>query len=621
MFYYQRAGFAKEAKYAGEGWKDSASHLKANQDAQARYFYAKNNAAPARDVSGGWYDAGDYNKYTAWTARYVEEMLECYRQNPGVFGDNYNIPESGNGIPDIIDEAKWGMEHLLKLQNTGSYSPAPLPSGYPTNISNYDGSMLSVVGLASGSPPSSAAGATYYGPPNTTATYAGARAFALGSVMFEQWDAAYAAKLKTAAVKAWNWAEANQNVIFHNNIGDSDGLAAGDQEIGSDSNGDRTENRVYAAYYMYELTGQKSYLALFDSNYKNFPLTQWSSSMDSYRTSQHFLYFLYMNCPDATPSVVTDLKTKMNTAFNKSADYAGKLNQDGYRSFLKGYNWGSNKLKSDMGTTFYLWAENDMEPGKSALYKSAAEDYLHYIHGVNPFNWVYLTNMNSYGASKSLTSIYHTWFAPGTEWDKAGVSEYGPAPGYVPGGPNPGFNVEQGQMGIEWSNNLWGYKPTAHEKELGDYIVNNLVGSPPAKMYMDINDNWPINTWEISEPSCGYQTAYIRLLSKFAVPEIADFEIEIVKSGGKDVIEVRNLTGRVVSAKGLYITDDDENLYKWQMPSFIIKKDGSVLISDDQALNFILKRALVNFDVKSAAKLMLNDATGRARAVPYHKQQ
>jgi len=37
----------------------------------------------------------------------------------------------------------------------------------------------------------------------------------------------------------------------------------------------------------------------------------------------------------------------------------------------------------------------------------------------------------------------------------------------------------------------------------------------PAKMYRDINHNWPINTWEITEPSNGYQVSYIRLLSKF----------------------------------------------------------------------------------------------------------
>ena len=56
-------------------------------------------------MSGGWYDAGDYNKYTNWTASYVLEFMKAYLENPEAWGDDYNIPESGNGVPDILDEA------------------------------------------------------------------------------------------------------------------------------------------------------------------------------------------------------------------------------------------------------------------------------------------------------------------------------------------------------------------------------------------------------------------------------------------------------------------------------------------------------------------------------------
>jgi peptidoglycan/xylan/chitin deacetylase (PgdA/CDA1 family) len=69
------------------------------------------------DVAGGWHDASDYLQYLPTSANAVFQMLFAYRQNPESFGDVFNasgLPGS-NGIPDILDEAKWGMDWLLKL--------------------------------------------------------------------------------------------------------------------------------------------------------------------------------------------------------------------------------------------------------------------------------------------------------------------------------------------------------------------------------------------------------------------------------------------------------------------------------------------------------------------------
>ena len=66
-FFYQRVGFAKQAPFASPGWTDGASHVGPLQDRQARLFSSPGNPATERDVSGAWYDAGDYNKYTNWT--------------------------------------------------------------------------------------------------------------------------------------------------------------------------------------------------------------------------------------------------------------------------------------------------------------------------------------------------------------------------------------------------------------------------------------------------------------------------------------------------------------------------------------------------------------------------
>ena len=69
------------------------------------------------DVTGGWHDATDYLQYTATSANAVFQLLFSYRENPEAFGDAYQASglPGPNGIPDIIDEAKWGMDWLKKM--------------------------------------------------------------------------------------------------------------------------------------------------------------------------------------------------------------------------------------------------------------------------------------------------------------------------------------------------------------------------------------------------------------------------------------------------------------------------------------------------------------------------
>jgi hypothetical protein len=69
------------------------------------------------DVTGGWHDASDYLQYSSTSANATYNLLLAYRDFPGVFTDRYaaNGLEGNNGIPDIADEANWGLKWLLKM--------------------------------------------------------------------------------------------------------------------------------------------------------------------------------------------------------------------------------------------------------------------------------------------------------------------------------------------------------------------------------------------------------------------------------------------------------------------------------------------------------------------------
>ena len=77
--------------------------------------------------------------------------------------------------------------------------------------------------------------------------------------------------------------------------------------------------------------------------------------------------------------------------------------------------------------------------------------YLHYLHGVNPLGFVYLTNMKSAGASHSANTMFHNWFAYSTRWERASGAMPGPPPGYLVGGPNPHYSTDKCCAAAFWN--------------------------------------------------------------------------------------------------------------------------------------------------------------------------
>lgn len=79
--------------------------------------YHPTKSGQAIDVRGGWHDATDYLQYTTTSANAIYQMMFAYLQNPESFGDAYDAAghPNANGIPDIVDEIKWGLDWMNRM--------------------------------------------------------------------------------------------------------------------------------------------------------------------------------------------------------------------------------------------------------------------------------------------------------------------------------------------------------------------------------------------------------------------------------------------------------------------------------------------------------------------------
>jgi hypothetical protein len=228
----------------------------------------------------------------------------------------------------------------------------------------------------------------------------------------------------------------------------------------------------------------------------------------------------YAQAEGATPEVVAAMREGLGREVD--AIFAA---DDAYRTGMAraSYHWGSNEARAEQGV-FLLQAARLGATGSHTAgeCRGHALDILHFFHGQNPLSMVYLTNMAAQGGEHSSWQVFHSWFGQseraysranyvgkppsvfeadypyfegvdslGRRDDKG--SRLGPAPGYVPGGPNPNYS--------------------------GDATPPARAGCP-SLFYRDWNDQsaWTARTWEITEPSIGYQGPYVALAAAFVRP-------------------------------------------------------------------------------------------------------
>jgi len=481
MYFYNRSGFAKTAQYAGAKWTDAAAHI------QDTIVLDLNNKNP-KNLVGGWFDAGDYNKYTTFTSEVIPVLLEAYRENASAFKDNTNIPESGNGIADILDEVKWELDWLKRMQDATGNGGLFLKVGS--------------INFNEVSPPSTDKRQRYYYGECTSATLTGALDFAIAALVYKNVPtlATYGTDLQTRAEQAWTRATAStSNFTTFQTVCDNGTIKSGDADVlqgGTDN--DQIELALSAAVYLYELTGKIVYKDFVESKYtiiRPYVETYWHP----YRTSTCKALLKYTELSGINATVKTNILNNFKTDYASSDFTLGAWNskKDPYMASMAdyAYRWGSNAIKGANGMMSLDKIKYLNDANKQA-YRDIAEGMLHYLHGVNPQTMVYLSNMYDFGAENSANEIYHTWFNDVTIWDNAKTSTNGPAPGYLAGGPNYWYVAESG----------------------GFSDITPPAGQPHQKAYKDWNTGWDgsrnVASYAITEPGIYYQAKYINMLAR-----------------------------------------------------------------------------------------------------------
>jgi endoglucanase len=395
-FYGQRCGTAVDMGPEFAGFTHSACHLHGE-------FHASSGSTGARDNVGGWHDAGDYGRYVVNSGISTGTLLwawEIYGRK--LRGISLHIPETGNGTPDILNETRWNLEWMLKMQDDdGGVWHKQTSEHFSAFVAPQDDNLPSEV-IGTGSAPFK----------STCATADLAAVAAIAARVYKPFDAKFAAQNLDAARRAWAWTEKYPNVSFKNPPGVSTG------EYGDS---DCSDERLWAAAELGRTTGEAAFNDYFLNNYTQFlstldspPAESWSQlgamAMWTYALADH----------QASNGPVVDAIRQRTVAAAHALVVRTRANP--YRTGMKAadYVWGSNSVAAGYG--IYLLIANQFSPDLSFL--DAARDHLHYLLGRNTFSLCWVTQV---GENPFQHPHHRPSGAKGAPW-----------PGLLSGGPNAG---------------------------------------------------------------------------------------------------------------------------------------------------------------------------------------
>jgi endoglucanase len=399
-FYFQRCRSKLEAPHAV--WKGDqftrAAACHVHED--VAWDYADYPTKKKKwSVEAGWHDAGNYEQYIPSTGPSAQAMLMVYEHHPELFKDgDGNLPESGNEIPDILDEAKWGITWVLGLQepDTGAFRAREAVFDWSSGKPQDERKPHWISGVGSAS------------------TAKAVSVLAVAARVYEKWDPAFAARCERASRAGWAFLEKHPERIL------VDGKGSGQPLWDDAPNMQDTGARLIAAVEVWRsfrvpaaLERAKALLNDPDTKPERFFNGAWAN------LSRWGLMGLALD-ERTPPELRAEAKARLLAAVESARGNVETL--DGYRcaSGVGDYYWGHNSNLMEKAHQMAIALK--LDPSRTWL-RQALRDQWHWIMGRNPNGYSMVTRVG-----KGPERMYHT------EWGTP--SPQGPAPGYLLGGPN-----------------------------------------------------------------------------------------------------------------------------------------------------------------------------------------
>lgn len=341
------------------------------------------------DVRGGYHDASDHLRYTATTANSVYQMMFAYMKSPGVYGDAHDAAgdAGSNGIPDILDEVRWGLEWLLKMNpdsgvmfnqvaDDRDHQGFRLPNH---DTADYGLGRYRPVYFVTGKPQGLA---QHKNRTEGAASTAGkfASVFALGAQLFAESDPSFAGVMAARAVDAFEFGltdpgatqtACNVSPYFYEEENYVDDLEL-------------------AAWELYKLTGDKYYLEQADYWGTLEPHTPWIEK----DTARHYQFYPFVNLGHANLALsATDQAEKYSEFMRKGLAIIDGRGHDDLFLFNIPFVWCSNNYVAAALTQCRLYREASGD-SRFDYMEAALRDWL---FGCNPWGTSMITGLPAGG--------------------------------------------------------------------------------------------------------------------------------------------------------------------------------------------------------------------------------
>lgn len=404
-FYYQRMSTELPTQYAGQ-WSRPAGHPDTRVLIHPSAATDKRPAGYVISAPGGWYDAGDYNKYIVNSGITMGTLLALYEDFPAYTQSfNVNIPESDNKLPDLLDESLWNLRWMLTMQDPndgGVYHKLTNPS--------FDGMIM----------PDKATKDRYVIQKSITATLDFTAVMAQASRVFKRYNRQFpglADSCMSAAVKAWSWAKQHPDARYDqramNQQFDPDVVTGGYEDR------DASDEWIWAAAELYVTTSDDTYynaVNLFPD--EKTPLPSWAQV----RTMAY--YTLARHAPSLTARGKADLPALKQRLIRFADELLSGTEKQAFGTVMgrsaQDYIWGSSAVAANQGIAL-IQAYRLTNDRKYLNFALANADYL---LGRNAVGYSFVTG---YGDKSVMKPHHRPSVADGIVL---------PVPGLLSGGPN-----------------------------------------------------------------------------------------------------------------------------------------------------------------------------------------